>query len=48
MKEIAWTEFNKSGNLVTKRKTFKTEALMKKFIEKLMEKDGFYQILATR
>lgn len=48
MKEIAWQEFNKSDRLVTKRREFKTEAAMQKFIDKLTEKDNFYKILATR
>ena len=48
MMEISWQEFNKSERLVTKRKTFKTAEAMQKFIEKLVEKDNFYTILATR
>lgn len=48
MKEIVWQEFNKNDRIVTKRKEFKTEEAMKKFIEKLVEKDNFYTILATR
>jgi len=48
MKEIVWQEFNKSDRIVTKRKSFKTEEAMQKFVEKLTEKDNFYTILATR
>ncbi len=48
MKEIVWQEFNKSDRIVTKRKSFKTEEAMQKFIEKVIEKDNFYTILATR
>lgn len=48
MKEVAWQEFNKSGKLVTKRKSFNTAEAMEKYIEKLFEKDNFYTILATR
>ena len=48
MKEIMWQEFNKSDRLVTKRKTFKTEKAMQEFIEKLIEKENFYIMLATR
>ena len=48
MKEIVWQEFNKSDRIVTKRKSFKTEEVMRKFIEKVTEKDNFYTILATR
>lgn len=48
MKEIVCQEFNKSDRIVTKRKSFKTEEAMQKFIEKVIEKDNFYTILATR
>lgn len=48
MKEIVWQEFNKSDRIVTKRKSFKTEEAMQKFIEKVIEKDNFYTIRATR
>ncbi len=48
MKELVWQEFNKSDRIVTKRKSFKTEEAMQKFVEKLTEKDNFYTILATR
>lgn len=48
MKELMWQEFNKSDRLITKRKTFKTDEAMQKFIEKLIEKENFYAILATR
>lgn len=48
MFEIAWMEFDKAGRLVTKRKTFKTAAAQERFVHKLYEKDGFYQILAVR
>lgn len=48
MREIAWQEFNKSDKLVTKRKSFKTDEALEKFIEKLTEKDNFYTFLATR
>lgn len=48
MKELMWQEFNKSDRLITKRKTFKTDEAMQKFIEKLIEKENFYTMLATR
>lgn len=48
MKEIAWQEFNKNGKLVTKRKNFNTAETMEKYIEKLLEKDNFHTIIATR
>lgn len=48
MREIAWQEFNKNDKLVTKRKSFKTDEALERFIEKLTEKDNFYTILAMR
>ena len=48
MFEVAWQEFNKSGRLVVKRKCFKDERAMERFVQKLFQKDSFYQILATR
>lgn len=48
MREVAWQEFDKNDRLVTKRKSFKTDRAMEKFIEKITEKDNFYTILATR
>lgn len=48
MKELMWQEFDKSDRLITKRKTFKTDEAMQEFIEKIIEKDNFYVMLATR
>lgn len=48
MYEVVYQEIDKRGKIATKRKTFKTESAMQKFIEKLREKDSFYAILATR
>lgn len=47
-KELAWQEFNKRDQVVTKRKEFNSEKEMIKFIDKLVEKETFYQILASR
>lgn len=46
--EVCWQEFNASGRLVTKRKSFKTERAFNKFVEKLFKKDSFYKIFAYR
>ena len=48
MFEVAWLEFNRKDQVVTKRKAFKTEAAMDKFIDKLNDKDNFYQIIGYR
>lgn len=47
MHEVTWNEVNKKDQIVTKRKSFKTAQALEKFIEKLVEKDNFYGILAT-
>ena len=46
--ELAWQEITKSGKITTKRKSFATYAAMEKFIDKVSEKDSFYQILGYR
>lgn len=48
MFEIAWKEIDRKMMSVTKRKAFKTEAAMNRFIEKLFEKDNFQMILGYR
>lgn len=48
MNEVAWMEINRKGEVVTKRKSFNSQAAAQKFIEKLFEKDNFYSIVATR
>ncbi len=46
--EIAWHEFNRGGEIVSKRKAFRTEDECEKFIAKLEAKDSFHRILAYR
>ncbi len=48
MSEVMWQEISKADKIVTKRQEFKTAEAMERFIEKLVEKDSFYKILATR
>ena len=48
MFEIMWQEISKTGKITTKRKSFNTEAARDKFIDKLTEKDSFYQIIGYR
>ena len=43
---VAWQEFDRNDRIVTKRKEFKTEKQLKAFVEKLEQKNNFYQILA--
>ena len=44
MFEVEWQEITTSGKFVMKRKSFKTDAALHRFIEKLYDKDGFWQI----
>ena len=44
MFEVAWKEFNKSGRIVCKRKSFATQKALEKFIEKLYNSDNLYEI----
>lgn len=46
MREILWQEIDRNDRIVTKRKTFKTDKALEKFIEKISEKDNFFGILA--
>ena len=48
MFEVMWQEFNRKDQVVTKRKEFRTEAAMDKFINKLHDKDNFWQIIGYR
>lgn len=48
MYELAWREINKAGNIVTKRKEFKTKEAMDKHIDKLCESGNLYEIYGTR
>lgn len=48
MIEMAYQEINKRGEIVMKRKTFKTYEAMDKFIEKLEDKGTLYSVYGTR
>jgi desulfoferrodoxin (superoxide reductase-like protein) len=41
---VRWIEFNKRDEAVMKEKFFKTAKAMDKFIEKVQQKDNFYEI----
>lgn len=43
---IMWQEFSRKGEIVTKRKDFKTPEARDKFEARLTEKDSFYRVLA--
>lgn len=48
MFEIAWQEITAKGTFKTKRRAFITEAARARFIDKLQDRVGFWQILAYR
>ena len=45
---VKWREFDKNDRLVTKEKFFKNKKSYDKFIDKLEDKDNFYEIIGTR
>jgi len=48
MIEMAYQEFNKRGEIIMKRKVFKTYEAMDKFLEKLEDKGTLYSVYGTR
>lgn len=45
---VKWREFDKRDRLTTKEKFFKNKKSYEKFLEKLEDKDNFYEIIGTR
>ena len=45
---VRWQEVNRKNQVITKEKIFRTGAEMDDFVDELMEKANFVQILATR
>lgn len=48
MWEVAWKEINRSFDLVVRRKAFRTELAREKFIDRLVEKSGFCEVIGYR
>ena len=48
MFEVSFTVISAKGTLTNKRKTFKTENAMNKYLEKLSEDGKLYEIYGTR
>lgn len=48
MFEVAWTEFNRKDEVILRRKEFKSEKAMLKFIDKISESDNFCEFYGTR
>ena len=45
MFEVIWQEFNRQARIVTKRRAFRSESAMQRFIDKLHNKDNFWQMI---
>lgn len=43
---VRWQEFDRNDRIVTKEKVFRSNEALDKFIDKIVEKDNFYQIVA--
>ena len=48
MYQVAWKEINSKGRIVCKRKAFKSSSALDTFIDILIEKDTFYEIIGYR
>jgi len=43
---LRWREFNRTGMAITKQKSFDTELQLDRFMDKLVERDNFFEIVA--
>ena len=48
MFEVAWKEINSKYRIVCKRKAFKSESAREIYIDQLIQKDSFYEIIGIR
>ena len=48
MFEVAWKEINSKYRIVSKRKAFKSASALETFIDHLIEKDNFFEIIGYR
>ncbi len=48
MYEVAWKEINSRGRIVCKRKAFRSSCALDTFVDNLIEKDTFYEIIGYR
>ena len=48
MFEVAWKEINSKYRIVCKRKAFKSESALGAFIDRLIERDNFFEITGYR
>ena len=48
MYEIAWKEITARGRIVCKRRAFRSESARETYIDQLIQKDSFYEIVGLR
>ena len=48
MFEVAWREITAKGRIVCKRRAFKSESARETYIDQLIEKDSFFEIIGLR
>ena len=48
MYEIAWKEITTRGRIVCKRRAFRSESARETYIDQLIQKDSFYEIVGLR
>ena len=48
MYEIAWKEITTRGRIVCKRRAFRSESARETYIDQLVQKDSFYEIIGLR
>ena len=48
MYEIAWKEITARGRIVCKRRAFRSESAREPYIDLLIQKDSFYEIVGLR
>ena len=48
MYEIAWKEITTKGRIVYKRRAFKSDTARETYIDQLILKDSFYEIIGIR
>jgi hypothetical protein len=46
--EVAWSEIDRRGNIITKRKAFSNKKAFEKFLAAVAEKDNFHSFYGTR
>ena len=46
--EVAWKEITAKGRIVCKRRAFKSDTARETYIDQLIQKDSFYEIVGLR